>query len=572
MTPVLILSALTLLSHLHGPVKLNVNAANGDVIVGERSFKVTVQAENPVTKVEFYVDNEFRADDTSTPYEFSIDSLAEKEGPIELKFKAFTSESEQGEVVLKLKIDNGIDKGVGFHVERGQSLVRDGKFDDAITEGRIALKIDEKSSGGRLVLARANYGKGIYDKAQKFADDVVAADAQNIEALELLSAIGLQKVFKTFNTGSDQMETITTIRTALLSATENRKKSLDVQLDKVGPATDSNIVTYADSAIRANRYALAASALSTVYNKDQRRVDVANRLAYCLVRTGRSTEAVQIVEKLIKSDLQTAYTLALKAVLAADLGDANAAKAAVSDALVLDSNDYGIVTADAYIALQKNTTASLGAAVDKLQKLNDARPERFYFLSAMNNRLQNYPQGTRYFQRAVLAEPAFSDLYIESGLYSLGLAVANNAFEAAGVTQDQVTTAQLATADTYFNAALSARPESAEALVGLVALNIAQKKAKEAVDLAVAAVRSQPTSAVGQYALAAANNYMSKTLIQQRASADQLRTCLQNAQTAMKAAERLDPAHLGGRQLPSVKDLLRYLKGNGRTPFLSAPR
>ncbi len=582
MTPVLILSALSLLSHFHGPVTLNVNAKNGDMVAGERSFRVTVQAANPVSKVEFYVDNEFRSDDTSTPYEFSLDGLSEKEGPIELKFKAYTTESEQGEVVLKLTVDNGLGKGIAFHVDRGNAFVRDGRYDDAITEGRIAQKIDEKSAAARLILARANYGKNVYDKAQKFAEDVVAADSQNVEALELLAAIGLQRVFTTFNRGTDQAETVAAIQAALLTAVDSRKKSLDVQFDRIGAPTDATLIAYADAAIKANRFGLAINALQPVYNRDQRRLEVANRLAYAMVRTGRDAEANQIVDKLIKAEVQNAYTLALKAVIATDLGDDTAAKAAISDGLILDSNDFGIITADAYMALQKNTSTALSGAVSKLQKFSDAsandtqklyssRAERYYFLSAMYNRMQNFPQGTRYFQRAVLAEPAMTDIYIESGTYSLGIVVNNNAFTS-DVATDAVAKAQLATAEMYFKAALTARPESAEALVGLVALNLVQKKAKEAVDFGVAAVRAQPSSAVGYYALAAANNFLAKNLIASRAPADQLRVALQNAQNAMKTAEKLDSAHLSGRQVPGAKELLRYLKGYGRTPFLSAPK
>ena len=46
---------------------LTVNAKEGETLTGERTFRVTVQSSAPVTQVEFYVGEDLRDSDTSTP-------------------------------------------------------------------------------------------------------------------------------------------------------------------------------------------------------------------------------------------------------------------------------------------------------------------------------------------------------------------------------------------------------------------------------------------------------------------------------------------------------------------------
>ena len=549
---------------LFAPVKVSVNAKDGESIAGDRYFRVTVQSENPITKVEFYVANEFRADDSSTPYEFNLDALAEKEGPIEIKFKAYTSESEQGEVTLKLNVDNGLDKGVDFHAKKASDLLKDSKFDDVITEGRIIMKIDGQSNVGRVFLARANYGKGVLDKAQKFSEDAVAADAKNTDALEILAAVNLQRAFKTFTRGGDQKETVNTIKAALKGAAEARKKSLDVQLDKIGQPTDANVLAYADAAIRANRFSLAASALEPVFRKDERVVAVGNRLAFSLLRLGKSAEAGKVVGALVKNGSLNAYTYGLKAVLEAMAGADAAAKTSITDGLITDGSDQGLLTAQAFIALQKSGDANLASIASQLVRSGTQRYEVNYFLAALNNRLQNYPEGAKYLRTALFAEPASADVYIENANYSLGIALAQKP-------TDEARPLQLEIARAYYESALSARPESAEALSGIATVLLSQGKPAEAADFATAAVKAQPAVAIGHYALAAAFNAQAKNL-RNGAGGAALNAALQGTQKEHEAAQKLDQRNLDGRPIPSPSDLFRYLKIGGRTPMIASPK
>ncbi|RYG29663.1 tetratricopeptide repeat protein, partial [bacterium] len=173
-----IMSLLTLAGALlaisAAPVEVNVNAKTGETITGERAFRVTVSAKNPVTKVEFYVGSDLRDSDSSTPYEFRVDTLAETDGDLKIRFVAYTTAGEKGEKTITLKVDNGLSKGVEFHVEHANTLLSDGKYAEALVAGRIALQIDPKNVPAHIALARANIGLNKFDSAQKFAEDALA--------------------------------------------------------------------------------------------------------------------------------------------------------------------------------------------------------------------------------------------------------------------------------------------------------------------------------------------------------------------------------------------------------------
>src|SRR5688572_11023855 len=119
-------------------VQLNVNVKDGDVVTGERVFRVLVTANDPITQVEFYMGDELRETDTSTPYEFKIDSLAEKEGTMRLKFSAYTTKGDSASKVVSVSIDNLTSKGAQFHVDRAREMLALSKWDDAILATRIA--------------------------------------------------------------------------------------------------------------------------------------------------------------------------------------------------------------------------------------------------------------------------------------------------------------------------------------------------------------------------------------------------------------------------------------------------
>ncbi len=450
---IFVIASVALVAQAWAAVQLNVNAKSGDVVTGERQFRVTAYANDPVTQVEFYVGSELRDTDTSTPYEFQFDSLNEPDGDTTIRFKAYTTKGETGEKTIVVHVDNQVSKGADFHVQKAEGFLSDSKWDDAVTEGRIALKADAKSGPAQRVLARAYLGSGQLDKAQKFAEDAVATNGKDEKSLNLLSVIDLRRAFVTINTGGATSETLDTIRNSLKSAVDARKKVLDMDVDAVGAPTDANAVAYADAAIAAGRYSLAVSVLQPVFGKDQRKTDVADRLAFAQMREGRLADALMTLRDLKKYGTPDAYSSALEGVLDTVTGQDQASDDAIKDAVLSDSENLGVRTAQAFIALSRNKTSVLAKLSADLSRDEGARPEVLYFLSALANRQGRYEDSVKFYERAVLAEPASADIYVEQGNQLIGLS------QLPKVDQKQIDQ-QLEVAKIMFQTALEVRPES----------------------------------------------------------------------------------------------------------------
>lgn len=561
-------------------------AAEGATVAGEVKFTVKVVANNPVNNVEFYVGDDIRDTDGSTPYEFKVDTLSEKDGPLKVSFIAYTAEGEQGKKSLTVSVDNGTSKGVEWNVEQGNEMLALSKWDDAIRFGRVALKIDSNHKGAKLMMARAYRGKGVLDQAQKFAEDALTIDANYLEAADLLSVINLERAFATFNRGGDRNETLGIIRVALKQAVESRRKVLDSMLDRMGSPTDANRMAYADLAIRAGRYSAAISALSGSIRKDPANSALANRLAYAQIRAGRLADAQATLNENARANATDAFGYALTAILATYRGDDAAADAAMREAILSEPDNVGVQTAQAYIALKKGRMSVLGSLAANLAKNEGQRSEVHYYLATLYNATQRYVEGRKAFERAVLAEPTNYDMYVQRGNEALAIV-------ALGSVDDAERKYQVQVARTFYDTALIAKPESAEALSAIALTDILIGNNAEAASFARAAVQASPGYAPAHFTKAMVDSVMEADL---KARAERIRNSAtggiptaeqraeiarltneanaygKSAADAMNLAMKLDAANLSGRKIPTSMEVFSYFMRHFRMPLLSVPK
>lgn len=531
-------------------VKVTVNIGDKSTISGQASFRVSVQSKNAVNQVEFYVGDDLRATDDSTPYEFPLDTIAEKEGPIRVKFSAFTSEGDRGEKVLELNIDNQLDKGADFHVERAKECVANSKWDDAIAAGRVALKAKEKYLPAQIVMARANLGKGVFDAAQKFIDDALGQDPNNPEILQLASAIRLKAAFMTLNHGGDKSETAKAIKQALLAAVQARSTYLNNALEKFGSVTDANRMAYVDTAILAHRYSRAIDALAPVWKKDFKNTAVANRLLYAQLRSSRLSDAAQTIADYEKFGSVDAYGNALRAIFYNRVGKTDQSNDAEREAILSDSQDLGVRTTQAFLALIRQNKTALAQISGDLAKDEGNRPIVNYYLSTILFVNGYFEESQNAFQKAAMSDPANYDMFIEAGNQAVVLANQPSA-------KSDDKKLQMAAARAYFEVALTARPDSFEALTGLAVLDLMDGKTEDAARRARAATAASKEYAAGHYALSAALGTMG------------------NSQEAIKSADvagKLDDANLGGRGIPTVMQVWQYFYRYGRMPLITPPK
>lgn len=575
--------------HKPAAIVINANVKDGDVISQEQTFRVTVQSDSPVTQVEFYVGDDLRDSDNSTPYEFKFDPLNEKDGDLKITFAAYTSQGDNVKKSFNIKIDTGVTKGPDFHIQRANGFLQQQKWDDAILSGRLALKAKPDSNPAMIIMARAYLGKGGTDdlvKAQEYAEKVLTTEKSNTEGLDLLAAINLQKAFNTYFKGSgDKNETIKSITTALNTAAVSRKKNLDAAVDNFGPITDENRIRYANVANRAGRYSLAISALNDTFFHTPK-TNVGNLLVYSDLQANRIADALKALDALKKTNQMDAYSYALLAVIDSIKGDDSASDDAMKEAIGDDSENPGVQTAQAYIALRRGKNAAFSQLATSLGKEQGPTPEVNYYLSVLYNATGDYDRSDKKFQEAVLSEPALVDMYLERGNQALSMVAYRQA------KTDDVVKYQFNVANAYFQAALSAKPDSGAALTANGLYLVLQGNTMGAADQMEAAINAAPEYTAGQYAAAMVFSSASEMAGAQAdkirkdaagdLSADQKESIRKYNELASKYSTmakkaradsiKQDPHNLEGSPFPRLSDVFAYYQRYGRNPVLTPPK
>lgn len=580
-------SAIFLLaSGVINPVAVTVNLQNfkdGELITSERSLRVTVQASSPIRSVEFYVGSELRDTDTSTPYEFKIDPLNEKDGDMEVTFAAYTTDGETGKKTVTLKIDTGVSKGAPFHVEAGEKALVDQKWDDAIYSGRVALKAKPGDKGARMLLAKAYLGKGQFDRAQAFAEEVIADDPSNTDAKALLSGISLRKAFLLSNT--DRATMLKTISTSVKQAATLARQNLDDSYEKLGEPNEGNIIKWADVALRAGKTKAAVKTIEKYFTKKQDSSALGNRLAYAQIREFDIEGAAYTLNRMIKEEVADAYTYSLAGVVAAMKEDRETSDKMIAEAEAYDSRNVGLRTAKAYIALRRGRVDLLEQIVVNLVDQLNMRSDVNYYRNVLQNHLNNYSDADKAFQTAVLANPAFVDMYLEKGNQSLKFMLDPR------LQDDNQKKYQSELAEAYYKAAMEAQYDSAAALTAIALHFASSGNMAEAMKSIDGATRANNKYTPAFYAATAIYLQASKDALGNasrlrkeygaRATAaqkDEIARLEQvskdldrKADETRKIALDLDKKQMQSRSFATILDAFNYMSQYGRVPVLALP-
>jgi tetratricopeptide (TPR) repeat protein len=544
-------AVLALSSAAFPAMKMTTNVKEGQVLSGDFVFEVRVQSEALVSSVEFYVGDDLRNTDESTPYQFKIDTLEETEGTFKVTFAAYNSEGQSVKESFNLKIDNGLGKGVDFHVERADTFLAEGKFREAIQACRIALKIDKANNKARMAMARANYAAGNFDIAQKFVEDVLASDPNNLEAKALFGAVNLRRAFVAG--GSDS---VAVIKGALSTAAKTQQEVMEKRADAVGEPTDANMLNFLDANLRAHRYTRVTSLIRPIQESKLKDTEVMNRYLYALVRSGRFAEAGKLIQTLNRYGAPDGYTFALKSVILQMLGDQQNSVQAEKDTLLEAPTGSVTKSMQMYLALARGNFANLGNHSADLLRLDPAGSLSNYYgaVEAFINR--DFDSTVRRYQTSLLADPANYDMLVERGHQIIESALTQRL-------QGETRNERLVLAQAYFEAALGARPESFEALTGMTIIFTMMEKTEEATSFGAAAVAASQEYGAAYYAYASAMR-----LRQFKTPGDQ--TLRAKVQEILAGAEKSD-RRLRGVAPPSPEVAWNFFYRAGRIPALPLP-
>ena len=533
----------------HAQIVVNTATKDGDTIKGEHRFRATVQSQSLVAQVEFYVNGNLVSADESTPYEYVMDTLMFDDGPVKVTISAYNAGGESKKLDLNLKIDNGMGLGVAHHVQAAEAALVEGKWDAAIASGRVAIKIAPTDNAARMAMSRAYFGKGVYDLAQKFAEDVVSSDEDNIAAKELLSGISLRQAFRALASGAgDRDRTLEIVSSALKSAAQARRAALVDRMDRFGTVTDENKLRYADVVSEGGRFSLSIDALTPLFERNEVDSAIANRLVYAQLRAGRYDDARKTMTRHTRRGEPDAYGYALKAVLDNWFGDDAASNSAEREALLYDPTNMGVRTAQAFLALRRGNASAFASITGGLAQSAGSSPITNYYLTALNYSQGNFSSADSAFQTGLLADPGNYHIFLEkfnqtvSYVYTQGLTGDDRRY-------------QLAFAKAFAEGALEAKPESFEALTALATLALVESDWANAIRLGQAAVAAGPEYGAAHYTLAGAYFGANRT---------------DEGIKTMAEAAKYDK-YLNGIRAPKPDEAWRYFYRYGRTPLLAPP-
>lgn len=576
------------------PIKVTSSIKTGSTISGDANFEIIVQSEDLVTGVEFYVGKDLRLKDDSTPYEYTLDTIREPEGPIDIKVIVLTEAGDQKELDLKYIIDNELGKGADYWVDEANKSITESKWDDAILSGRKALKAKKGYNKARTVLAVAYYRKGVLDSAQRYAEDILATEPENVLALDILSSINLRNAFKG-GTGSDTEAQLKAIRSALTQAASNREKANTVTMNGVGAATDENRLRYAETALRTHRYSLAIQALEPLYRANLDNNPAVNALLYAQMRAGRWNDAVATAVNYGDRGKPDAEGFALLSLVYNHANEPEKAASFERQAALNDATSVAVRLAQAQRAWANGDFGNFAKVTSGLQNdyaagnlVNSQVPIQLLLSRAMY-RTGEYELGRDTIFEAVLAAPDQYDLYIQQGIQILGQSFETNVV-------DTTKTYQRKLARIYFDAAIAAKPDSFEALTALALMNLVEKNNADALRNYRTATKAGPEYAgayyVGSIALQREQKRLSdaqtelKTQISTARGnnlsqeAEKLEKTLADVQTALTATTKeletatemyakYDKKNLLGTEVPTEIQALGYLVRAGQTPLLT---
>lgn len=589
--PILLLAAAA--SAAPAAITVTSNIKDGQTISGDVNFEITIVSKDLVTSVEFYINNDLRHTDDGTPYEFTLDAIKEPEGELKMKILVQTETGDQKTLELKLKVDNGVDKGADHWVEAGNQALAERKWDEAIKSGRIALKAKKAYDPARMVLAYAYFNKGVLDQAQKYAEDVLATDPENIQALDVTSAIALQQAFRA-RANTDRNTLAEAIQSALVRAAGNRTKANEAALNALGATTDANRIRVAEAAVRAHRYSVAIQALEPLYRSSFDNTTVVNLYLYAQLRAGRFSDATSTAVNYQKRGTPDGEGFALLAIVFEMNGEPTKADEFTKQSFVIDPGSPAVKLASLHRAWMNNQIPGYIRQAESLfqdqatatqpRAMAEARGHR----SRANYRAGDLEGGRQNWEDAVTAAPEAYDLYIQQAVQTLNQSLTTGLEKEAIEFQRKLARA-------YLEAGRAARPDSFEVWAGIALLELLQGRDQQAAEAARTAIKAGPEYAAGYYVAsialtredrrlesaiatlrsskaAAEANKLAEEVTRLdnllKAAEEAQRTTKQEILTATERFKALDKVNLAGVGVPDPVTALNYYSRFGRLPQL----
>jgi tetratricopeptide (TPR) repeat protein len=406
-----------------------------------------------IDKVEFAVDDQLKATDSSTPYSFDWDTLAETEGSHTITATAFDAKGRTARAKITLTIDNELSKGADAHAESAMAALKEGNLPVATNYARRALKL----APGNLMAARALAGiyreKGEYsqalsilEKATLPEDDIdTRADLVSLHILKGDSADTTEEFLKEATAAGEVYKKLQELRVAKLKKEDTNLRNTNIALgDAEFAAGDLN------AAMR--EYQKAGPS-------DTAPVEVINRLILANINTGKLKEADTLIRQLTRAKRADSVTQTLVALMQYNEHDLVAAQKSVSKGV--EDGTLASLILGSYIDLAMGQRKKAQAKGEQIFAIAPNLPEVHLLRSYLEDDAGDQHKEV---VRVLRLNPTMPEAYVDRG-FQLMLARDAKRFESA---------------DPILDMALKLDPKNNYALMAKSLSMISQKRPNEA--------------------------------------------------------------------------------------------
>jgi tetratricopeptide (TPR) repeat protein len=324
--------------------------------------RATPDGDTGIDKVEFSVDDQLKATDTSTPYSFDWDTLEETEGAHTILAVAFDSKGRTAKSKITVTIDNELGKGAEAHAEKALIALKEGNVKDATRYSRRALKIDPKNLKAARSLA------GIYREQGYFAKGVATLEAADIPANEVAAR---QDLIGLYLLNADAATSTEEFLQESLKASDLYKKLVELKATVAATETDpiKAAMQKGDAQFAARNWTGAIREYQKAGPPDTAPIDINNRLILTFLNAGRLREADNLAKQVVRARSNNAVTIALQGLMYFNSHQLTKAREMVTEGFENKVLPAVIIATYADMALGKLRTDK--AREDRLQYLKD---------------------------------------------------------------------------------------------------------------------------------------------------------------------------------------------------------
>ena len=299
--PHLLLTLLALLglsaftgSRVRADVKVSFEQKDGDKVSDVVKLVAKAESSAGIDKVEFRIDDQLKYTDTSTPYEYDWDTLADKEGQHTLTATAFDSDGQTARATIKLTVDNELNVGADTLAKRAQEALANKDVEGAKKFSRRALKADPGNLNAARSLAGIYIAGQDYDKAIATLDKATGLD-NDATAMTDLASYRMRRAL--------QPDYAPKFFSEAQTAAELRRKAgdllvADIAKKNAGTDTPAAHDAIGDAMMRAGRFHDAAAEYSKSGTGDATPIPSINRYGLALVMDNRPLDAITALRNL----------------------------------------------------------------------------------------------------------------------------------------------------------------------------------------------------------------------------------------------------------------------------------